>query len=509
MPLPRTLPPPSTVALWASVALLLVAAVAGPFIGDLVSLRSGQIVLGLVLAIAWWRNRTALATPLPRTGLIAFAGAAWVWCLCCAATHFFAFRISGVDFSIFEWMVGRFGYTRIYDLNHFGVHPTFVLLPLMPVYALFHSPWVLLVAGASLIWAGLFPLLRLVRWANGAPHGALELVVMLAWLGNPWLGDLLNVGFRIESFLPVLTLWFLVGWVENRRWVWLVAMLGLWFTKEDACLFLATFALGAALTERARWRSSLFIAVGSLTWLLVYTRWVQPTLLGHPPSYTAFWSDFGSSLPEVAIGIVRHPLLALERLASSRWWALLLPALLIPLRSLRAMAGMAATLLLLGLASRQPMRDFAMYYPAPLVAFMFFGALEVWRTHRTWAFLSLLTVPLFFGGYGRSVAIDAPRLEALEAVKASVVSDTHLCVQDILFAHFGLDDRLLNLADPEVCFNNPDVTVIVNGELNTDPTPRDEFERWLEGWVTARETTSFAGGFKVLRARKTQQPPGP
>jgi uncharacterized membrane protein len=432
-----------------------------------------------------------------------------VWALTCGATHLYSFSISGTDFSVFEWMVGsthqgHFGYSRIYDLNHFGVHSTFLMLALVPFHALFHSPWVLLVAGSTLVWAGLFPLRRLVRWAHGAAHGGLELIAMVAWLGNPWAGKLINSGFRIESLVPVLTLWFLVGWVEARGWLSGLAMVGLWFSKEDTTLFLLAFAVGAALVERPRWRGALVVAVGSLGWLGVYVKLVQPALLGQPPMYTTFWSDFGDTLPRVVVGMLQRPLEVAKRVITSGWWTVLLPALLLPLRSPRAALAMAPVIVLLGAASYDQMHSFATYYPTPLLAFVLFGALEVWRQHPTARALvvaSLLAWPLFWGGYARAEPIDWERLRGLEEVKAFISKEPVICVQDVIFPHMGVDDRLHPFGEPGLCIDHPEMTIVLNPELNTWPHEGADFDRWFIDWSRIREVVSFRGGFKVLVAK--------
>jgi len=514
-------PTVSAGAAWGCAALFVIAAALGPLVGDAASFRHAQTVLALMLAVWWWRRPEALAGPMTRASWVAFALAAWVWAVCCAGTHFLSFQINGVDFSIFEWMVGstargQLGYSRIYELNHFGVHSTFVLLLLVPVYALFSSPWVMLIAGATLIWAGIFPVRRLVRWAHGGPHGVLELVAMAAWLGNPWLGGLINAGFRIESLLPVLTLWFLLGWVEGRRWLWVGSMIALWLSKEDSCLFLSSFACVAALVERHRARSAAFIVIGSLGWLALYSQLVQPALLGHPPAYLAFWSGFGNTMPSVVVGMLADPLMLAERLATSHWWVLALPALLVPLASPRALGGMAPTVLLLGAATYEPMHRYEMYYPVGLIAFVIFGALEVWRRHpgraRTWVFFSLLNFPLFWGAYARSVPVDWGRLEAFAEVRRALANEAHLCVQNILFPHLGLDDRLINLGEPGLCLDHAEITVLVNEQLSTEPHARADFQSWLRDWERQREVTQYPHGFTVLRAKQapqTQQPPVP
>ena len=508
----------SSRAAWACGALLLVAAALGPVVGDHAAFRYTGTGLAALAALWWLRSPGSVAAPLTRASFVAIVAAAWVWAFSCGASHFLAFEINGVDFSIFEWQVGsthqgHFGYSRIYEVNHFGVHSTFLMLLLVPVHAVLESPWVLLVTGASLIWAGVFPVRKLARWANGGvPHGGLELAAMVAWLANPWLGKLLNSGFRIESFMPVLTAWFLVGWVEKRRWVWAAAMVGLWCSKEDTTLFLAAFALGALLVERTRWREAATVAGGSLLWLLVYLRVLQPALLGHPPLYTGFWSELGDTLPAVALGMLRHPLLVARKVFTSGWWTLFVPALFVPMRSVRAMLAMAPTLVLLGAATNDLMHALSAYYPVPLVPFMLFGALEVWRLHpraRWLAALSLLTFPLFWGGYGRVVPVNGERLAGFEQARAAVATEAKLCAQNILFPHLGVDQRLIPMFETGLCIDPTDIAVIVNPQLDTWPHEGADFTRWLEDWKKLRPFTEYPGGFVVLHPAKTQRPPVP
>ncbi len=499
-----------SVAAFTTTAFFVLATALGPFLGDHAAFRYPQTLLAVGLAVWWWRRPGDLEAPLHPAAFATLAAASWVWCFGCAATHFLDFEISGLDFSIFEWMVGsthqgHFGYSRIYEVNHFGVHSTFLMLLLVPIHALVSSPWVLLVTGATVVWAGLYPVRRLVRWANhGTPHGGLELVAVTAWLGNPWLGGLLNSGFRIEAFIPVATLWFLVGWVENRRWLWVLAMAALWCSKEDTCLFLASFALGAAVVERARWREALALAGASLAWLGAYVGVVQPALLGHAPTYTQFWAELGSSLPSVAFGVLTRPVWVVTKLVTSGVWAVALPALFVPFRSLRATLGMAPTVLLLGVATYEPMHQFKMYYPVPLVAFVVFGALEAWRRAtlpRSLVFVSLLTFPLFWGGYGRVVPVNRAHLEGLAAVREAVARDRVVCAQTILFPHLGVDSRLVPLGEIGLCMDKPEVTVVINPELDTDPHNPSDFKQWLVNWERERDVTNLPGGYKILRAK--------
>lgn len=500
--------PPTTLSLTCAL-LMLANSVLGLRWLSLGDFRSPQIAVAAVIALWWWRLPRRWAEPVAPWARRAFQGASLAYLVAASSTALLSFRAGGVDLSIFEWMLGstlngRFGYSRIYDVNHFGVHSTFLLLALVPAYAVVHSTLLLTTMGALLTWASLFPLRRLVRWAAPAGHGGLECVAALACVTNPWCGRMTREGFRIEQLLPLLSLWFLVGWAEKRPRVWAAALVGLFFSKEDATLFLGAFAVGAVIVERARWREAGAVLALSLAWLLTYTRCLQPALLGHPPAYLSFWG--GASLGEIAWGWLCHPLEVMGRLATSGWWHLLLPALLVPLRSLRATAAMAPTLFLLGVSNYGHMRAFGGYYAVPLVAFALFGFLDVWRApqtvsspwRRAWVVAGLIAFPLFFDGYARVVPVNFERLASMAMVRAEVASAGRICVAPVLFPHFGVDDRLSPLFDLRECEDDPLTTIVVNAALDPKPHESGTYVAWVSELRAKRPARDYPGGFTVF-----------
>ncbi len=341
--------------------------------------------------------------------------------------------------------------------------------------------WLMLIGPAAL-WAGLFPLRRLVRWsAGGSEPGLLFLAAALAYVASAWMGRMVEAGFRIESLLPVFTLWFLVGWVEKKPAVWVAAAAALLLTKEDAALGLACFGL----VERRR--EGFALAAASLAFLGVYVGLVQPALAGHAPSYVAFWSDFGDSLPHVAVGVLTHPIAALARLSTSGVWLFFAPMLLLPWASKRAAAAMAPTVLLLGVATYEQMHRFRGYYPIPLVAFAVFGVLEVrsrWPKLEGAALVALLLFPLFTRGYARSIAVDFDRLRAVDAVPHTGL------VQTALFPHLGYDPGLR----PLISLDGVTQPFLVNPSVDPYPFTREQLDTTIMGHDVQR----LPGGFFVI-----------
>jgi len=484
-------------------------------VGEPLAFRNLQYGLSALALAGWLFDRAGWATPLSRGAWLAVLVASLLWCEATSLSRFLAFQVNGVDFSTFDWMLvntarGHFGYSPIYSatrsgVNHFGVHSSFLLLALVPLEALAPSPLWLVLLGPLAVWAGVFPLRRLVRWSSGE-HGGLLLAAILAFVANAWVGRLVSQAFRIESLVPALSLWFLVGWVERRPAWWAPAAVALLLTKEDAALFLAAFAAGAALVERPRWRGAVALVVGCAGWLVLYTRVLQPLLLGRPPTYLGFWSEFGDTLPAVVAGQLTHPLLVLRKLLSSGLWMFFLPLAALPWASPRAAAAMAPTVWLLGTATYDLMHAFENYYPAPLVAFALFGVLDVLRRWRAaaeparWreglALAALLAFPLVAGGYCKVVPVDWSRREGLAQVREAIAGAPRVCVQTAIFPHLGYGP-LEPLLDP-ACADVPGTLTVANPGLATWFWAPGEFDAAIARWRASRAVRELPGGFLVF-----------
>lgn len=488
---------PSRLAIVAAVAMGL-STVLRPLVRDPASFIYPQIALVALVLIGWWKRVPDFALGLsPRAEKLLLA-ASLVWLESVAISNFYAFRVHGIDFSIFDWMLesthhGRFGYSPIYDVNHFGVHSSFILLLWVPFHEVIDSPLWLVVSGPLAVWLGIFPLRRLARSANGGPHGALELMLILAWVGNPWMGRAFQPGFRPELLLPFLTLWFLVGWIERNGEIVGLAVFSLLMTKEDSALFVLGFVLVGTLFERWRWRQALGLFVVCGGWLAAYVFLLQPLLVGRPATYWTFWTDFGTSPKTVMVGMLTHPLLLAQKVITSSWWVFFLPLLLVPFRSLRALGGMAPTLILLGGASYSVMREFLGYYPVPLLAFAMFGVLEshaVWRglpSARLREAIVLLAIGLFGvigGSYPRTLPVDLELNRALAAAFDEVRSAPIVCVEPVLFPRAGYSRSMVPMMETS-CLDRPGAVALVN--LSLDPSPYDP--AWLEATVKDWQAT--------------------
>lgn len=501
---------PTRGAALAAVAML-VAAALGPQFNDAVSFHYPQIVLTALVLVGFVRRPDVSAQPIDVRASRFLFGAALLWLVVIGVTRFFGFWVNGVDFSVFDWMLqsthhGRFGYSPIFDVNHFGVHSSFILLLWVPLHELIESPLWLVVSGPLAIWLGLFPVRRLVRLANGGPHGALELLAVLFWVANPWSGRALHAGFRPELLVPLLTLWFLVAWIERDGEKLGLSLVALWCTKEDSVLFIVAFVVVATALERWRWKQALAIIGLSALWLVIYVALLQPRLTGRAlPGYWGFWSDFGDSPKTIVLGMLTSPLLVLKKLFSSSWWAFFLPMVLVPFRSPRAVAGLLPTIALLGTANYAVMHEYGAYYALPLLAFSLFGVFDVWAVWRTRSGVRTIAVvtalglfPLIGSSYPRAVPVSTERHRQLSAVWKSLETVPTVCAQTVLFPHLGYSRRLVPLLDEGCLESKRGAVALVNLSLDSSPHDTAEFEAWIARWKTRFPVREAEGGFLVI-----------
>lgn len=256
-------------------------------------------------------------------------------------------------------------------LDHLGWHMSPLLYALVPVYALFASPLVLLLAnGAALVLAS-WPLYRLARAA--LPAGVALLVAALL-LAHPALSSLNRDFHPVALAVPFLML--AVAGAVTGRHGWLAAGVGLALAcEETVTLPVAGLGLYLLAIRGARVRGAVLLAVAVATLVAAVTLWLPafggdgglPTLRRYA-SLGATWREvlaspwlrpeafWGRLASEATLGyLVRllAPLAFLPLLAPRAWLALVPPlaqVLLTDGEALRSMNGHYEALLLPGLA---------------------------------------------------------------------------------------------------------------------------------------------------------------
>lgn len=294
----------------------------------------------------------------------------------------------------------------------------------------------------------------------------------------------------------------IVGWVEKKPVITIAATIAALLVKEDAALVIPAFVIGAALRDRAQGRLAATITAICLGWLWTYVAKIQPALASAGPAYLSFWADFGNTPKQIVVGIITHPLRFASLMATSGWWMVALPTLFLPFLSLRALAGMLPTLVMLGASSNPSMHDYSTYYPVALVPFVMLGLIEARARGGRWATAALLATaafPLFWYGYARSVT---PKFELERDVRAEIersASAPRVVVQTILFPHVGYGKNLRPLMSEEELKCAPGDVVLLAPALDSWPFEFDAPGKFVTRLEGCGERVSLPSGLEVVR----------
>lgn len=267
-------------------------------------------------------------------------------------------------------------------VSHFGLHFSPTLLVLLPFFAMWPHPLVLMAGQVLAVALVPVPLFHLLRRRVGA---SAALPLALAVFGLPVFASSGFVDFRDSSFLPVLLL-SAVWAMDARRWgrfaLFTLAALGM---REDTGLTLV--ALGAfALASGAGLRVGAVVAGVGAAWFLlvpshVMSRFWAPGLIMDPRHFFAtMFARWGETPGAAVIGILTHPAAVARTVLdpeSLRYlYGLLAPLLLLPpwgdWAALVALPGIAVSLL----ASFQFMRSAQQPYALVPLAFLLLATLR-------------------------------------------------------------------------------------------------------------------------------------
>ncbi|HET9238072.1 MAG TPA: DUF2079 domain-containing protein [Oligoflexus sp.] len=445
-----------------------------------------NITLDALLA---WRCPPKLWNALALTSLLSF--------LATGVTHYLGLRLNGEDFSIFDWMLFNTNYREFMTspicnmaaaldvCHHFAIHPTYIMIPLAFLHRIFEEPLFLITVHSLALWSAIIPLRALAR--HFLKHDVLVAAVLLAYLCNAYVGSILNHGFHVEVFFVPFGLALLRAWVARRTnwWVWLLLFLSV---KEDGALYMIAMALAQmVLTPRDRRSYALFsvsLAVLALNLLLVQPYFLKVTG-ATVPSYLRFWGHLGSSKGEIIQTILTQPLSTVTMVLKSHWYILFGALLFVPFLSPLALAAMAPALLIYGLSNISHMREYATYYSAPLIPFLFFGLVEgghriMKRNLRVAPRLILIGTFLFAltgGGYQKFPLIAFQALWDLYEARNFLWTQARplICAQTLLYPHLPYEWRIQPLSTE--CMQEPAALTVFlrNSRYDSYPIGAREF----------------------------------
>lgn len=335
--------------------------------------------------------------------------------------HTFSHDFSMFDESLWWSHHGRFLYAPVLGRSYLTEHFSPILALLVPLHALFSSPWLLVVANAALLGTAVFPL-RAMLDAIGLPPAARN-VACLVYLTSPITASALDYGFHVESFLPLLVFSLYAAHLRGPAWAYAILLVAALAIKEDVGLYLVGFGAFLFVAEKRRARGALTAAAG-LAWVLLVVWVVSPRLAGASGEYRFLsrWSQWGSGIGGVLGGMAAHPGAVLQALIAPTYllffWRLVFTPFFTRWGWLLFVIpwGLGAT------SGSRPQATLGLYYGLPLLAFAGLAAARgVMAVHGT------RSVSESRGPVGVQVAALAPALAAI----AIALNVSHFTIQPI------------------------------------------------------------------------------
>ena len=233
-------------------------------------------------------------------------------------TRHWALRTHALDLGYYVqelWNMsqGRGPYVSLPEMHGWGDHFSPTLYLLVPLFALFPGPVVLLIAQSAALGLGAIPVFALARRRLGCEPAAAGFALL--YLLSPMLHGANIRDFHIAAFaIPLLLA--AVYCFETGRTGWFIAAVILTLgCREDAALAVIGLGLWIALVRR-RWMWGLALAAGSLGLLFFDIKFLMPSFRGEPYPHLWRYAHLGGSLGEIILTMLLHPLKTLGVMVS-------------------------------------------------------------------------------------------------------------------------------------------------------------------------------------------------
>ena len=212
--------------------------------------------------------------------------------------------------------------------NLLGLHTTFVLLLVAPLYALYPSPDFLTVLQLACVYSTVIPLYFVALEMLKKPAAAFA--VAGTALVSPFFQNLAFAPFHPETWIAAAVLWSYFFYLRrNTIGFWVSFGLAVICGEQAALIYLALGVALFAFDDGLAWRRTygLWALAGGIGWLLLATLVIFP-LMRAPGQHNLIAYHFANwkiqSLPELPLAVMKDPLAAIQDLFSlSRWTHLL------------------------------------------------------------------------------------------------------------------------------------------------------------------------------------------
>ncbi len=265
--------------------------------------------------------------------------------------------------------------------NHLGVHMSPFLFLLVPGYALFPSPYFLLLIQTIALGLGAWPVYLIAKYLLRNPRWALAIALLYLFY-FPLHSINLFEFHEIAFFIPL----FLAAFYKalQKQWGWTSFFLVLAAsTKEDAILAVLFFGIyllcaPSEINQHNQKKIGVSIIICATLYLFLAVKILMP-YFGGGLLHTYYYNQFGTTPKEIIITIFTQPLFTLSAIFTAQkmtylFW-LFAPVAFLPFLSWRSLIllipGLAENLL----ANHAPQFSSLYHYDALLVSGIFIGAI--------------------------------------------------------------------------------------------------------------------------------------
>ena len=267
-------------------------------------------------------------------------------------------------------------------LNYLSVH----FVPLVYIFAIPFKVWpyaeTIIVLNFLLMMSAAIPLYKLAIDHNQNKRFALFSVVLFLWY--PTFQYIVLYEFEMLRFSIPIILWMLYFWRKKNATGYYFCVLLAVLVREEVGLTIMMFGIYLILAEKQR-RKGLITALIGLGAFVAITQIIMPALRGsggyhHIAMYS--FRDFGTSMGEIIINIIKNPLFVMKTILQptklANLFMLFLPLLFIPFLAPAILIAILANFGVGLLSTSITHISFMLYYLSPSIPFIFYAFIIGW-----------------------------------------------------------------------------------------------------------------------------------
>ncbi|APJ04235.1 DUF2079 domain-containing protein [Silvanigrella aquatica] len=372
--------------------------------------------------------------------------------ICDSLSRYYGFKISGIDFSIFEGLLqnainGHWGYEDITQIYHFGIHQNWVLFLVLPFYYIIPHPLLLVILSSIILW---IPGIQIIKIAKQLGYeSSIAYLSSICWWTCGFTVQALHGNFYPEFFYPLFLFAILTSYLDKKNIPLIIYAFLFLSVKEDAIIYIIGFSIAIAFKiiinkvknnqTEISFYMPLFLILLSIFFGFINFGIVKPYFLRlsniQEVGYIGWWRQWGSSPFEILINLINNPIIFAKNLFySSGWKILYIPMLFIPLFNLEVLFASLPIIVLYGVSQGNP-SEYSLYYPLAIWAFALYGLLKNQVVPKKILIIILLLLPLWKPSWLGIEKINWDEWKILNNYKITMDSSKNYCIHEGLFPY--------------------------------------------------------------------------